>query len=406
MPKFKVTVSGKDGEKTEEVIEAVDRFAVYRDVRERGERVLEISEESNSIKFLEPAFITAFLNPIALDDKVVLTRNLAAMLDAGLTTSRALSVMERQSKNPYMKLVIEGIIADVKRGGTLSSSLARYPNVFSPLMISMTRAGEESGKLSESLRVVGMQMERASNLTKKVKGAMIYPSIVLIAMVGIAILMLMFVVPTLTQTFRELGTDLPAATEAIIAASEFLSTNTLLALTLMGGFVGAFMWGINTTVGKIATNWLFLRIPVVSGLIKETNAARATRTLSSLLSAGVDVILSISITKDVLENHFYRKVFEEAEVEVTKGGLLSSVFGKYPTLFPPLVSEMIAVGEETGRLSNLLQETATFYEESVERQTKDLSTIIEPFLMIIIGAGVGFFALSMIAPIYSLSNAI
>lgn len=406
MPKFKVTVSGKDGEKTEEVIEAVDRFAVYRDVRERGERVLEISEESNSIKFLEPAFITAFLNPIALDDKVVLTRNLAAMLDAGLTTSRALSVMERQSKNPYMKLVIEGLIADVKRGGTLSGSLARYPNVFSPLMISMTRAGEESGKLSESLRVVGMQMERASNLTKKVKGAMIYPSIVLIAMVGIAILMLMFVVPTLTQTFRELGTELPAATEAIIAASEFLSTNTLLALTLMGGFVGAFMWAINTSVGKIATNWLFLRIPIVSGLIKETNAARATRTLSSLLSAGVDVILSISITKDVLENHFYRKVFEEAEVEVTKGGLLSSVFGKYPSLFPPLVSEMIAVGEETGRLSNLLQETASFYEESVERQTKDLSTIIEPFLMIIIGAGVGFFALSMIAPIYSLSNAI
>ena len=406
MPKFKVSVAGKDGEKSQEVIEAVDRFAVYRDVRERGERVLEINEETSTSQYLSPSFITALLNPIALDDKVVLTRNLAAMLEAGLTTSRALSVMERQSKNPYFQSVIGSLIADVKRGGTLSSAFAKFPDVFSQLMISMTRAGEESGKLADSLRVVGTQMERASNLTKKIKGALIYPSIVLFAMVGIGILMLMFVVPTLTQTFRELGTELPPTTEAIISASEFLANNTVLALVLMAGFVGAFMWAMNTPTGKLVSNWIFLRVPIISGLIMETNAARTARTLASLLSAGVDVILSLGITRDVLENAFYKKVLSEAEAEVTKGGQMSATFNKYPKLYPPMVSEMVAVGEETGRLSDLLKETATFYEDSVERQTKDLSTIIEPFLMLIIGAAVGFFALSMIAPIYSLSNAI
>jgi type IV pilus assembly protein PilC len=406
MSKFKVSVVGKDGEKSQEVVEAVDRFAVYREIRERGERVLEINEESSTTEYLSPSFITALLNPVALDDKVVLTRNLAAMLEAGLTTSRALSVMERQSKNPYLKSIIGSLIAEVKRGSTLSSALGKFPNTFSALMVSMTRAGEESGKMAESLRVVGTQMERASNLTKKVKGALIYPSIVLFAMVGIGILMLMFVVPTLTQTFRELGTKLPPTTEAIIVASEFLSNNTVLALTLMVLIVGGFMWAMNTPTGKLIANWIFLRIPIISGLIMETNAARTTRTLASLLSAGVDVVLSISITKDVLDNAFYKKVLLEAEGEVTKGGQISATFAKYPKLFPPLVSEMIAVGEETGRLSDLLRDTATFYEDSVERQTKDLSTIIEPFLMLIIGAAVGFFALSMIAPIYSLSNAI
>jgi len=403
--KFKVSIIGKDGEAYQEVIEAADRFAVYRDVRARGERVAELAEEKPAGAFSLESLNNIFQS-VPLDEKVVFTRNLAAMLEAGLTASRALSVMERQTKNQAFKPVIGSLIAEVKRGSNFSSALAKFPNVFSSLMISMARAGEESGKLSESLRVVGTQMERASNLTKKVRGALIYPTIVLLAMIGIAVLMLIFVVPTLTQTFKELNTDLPPTTEGIIVVSNFLTEHTLIALTLMGLVVVGFMSLARTKAGKTALDWLFLHIPVISGLVQETNAARTARTLSSLLSAGVDVLLSLSITREVLESHYYKKVLLEAEANVTKGGQMSVSFAAYPKLYPPLVSEMIAVGEETGRLSDLLKETAEFYEESVERQTKDLSTIIEPFLMIIIGAGVGFFALSMIAPIYSLSNAI
>ncbi len=403
--KFKVTIAGKEGDEYREVLEATDRFQIYRDIKERGDRVLDIVEES-PMRFLSLSFINEAMNNVSMDEKVMMTRNLAAMLDAGLTTSRALSVMQRQTKNPRLKAILASMIADVKRGGTFSGALAKYSKVFSSLMISMARAGEESGKLSESLRVVGMQMERASNLTKKIRGALIYPSIVLVAMVGIAILMLIYVVPTLASTFKELGTQLPPTTQFIIDASAFLTQNTILSLVALAAIIFGFMAGLRSSYGQLASNWLFLRIPVISGLIQETNSARTARTLSSLLSAGVDMILSISITRDVLDNAFYKKVLAEAETAVTKGGQLSAPFAKYPNLFPPLVSEMIAVGEETGRLSDMLKETATFYEDSVERQTKDLSTIVEPFLMIIIGAGVGFFALSMIAPIYSLSNAI
>lgn len=403
--KYKVSIAGKDGDEYTEVIESADRFQIYRDIKERGDRVLDIKEESK-FSFLSMDFINEALNKVSLDEKVVLTRNVAAMLDAGLTTSRALSVMERQTKNPRLKAILSSMIAEVKRGGTFSQALAKYSSVFSSLMISMARAGEESGKLSESLRVVGTQMERASNLTKKIRGALIYPSIVLAAMIGIAVLMLIYVVPTLASTFKELGTQLPPTTQAIIDVSAFLTENTLLSIVGLVLIFFGFMAGLRSKYGQLASNWLFLRIPVISGLIQETNSARTARTLSSLLSAGVDMILSISITRDVLENSFYKKVLAEAEESVTKGGQLSASFLKYPNLFPPLVSEMIAVGEETGRLSDMLKETAVFYEDSVERQTKDLSTIVEPFLMIIIGAGVGFFALSMIAPIYSLSNAI
>ena len=405
MPKYTVTAVTKEKESYQELIDAPDRFSVYKEIRERGDHLVSLKEEHVKQLFSLKALST-MMQGVNGDEKVVLTRNLAAMLEAGLTTSRALGVMERQSKNPRLKSVLQSIISEVERGSPLSVALAKFDDIFSALLISMVRAGEESGKLSEGLRVVSVQMEKTNNLKKKIRGALMYPSIVLLAMVVIGILMLIYVVPTLTQTFEELGTELPPTTQVIISASNFLSSNPLLsfALLLVAGF-GTVMF-IRTPRGKRGVDWLMLRVPVINYLVVETNSARTARTLSSLLSSGVDMVLSLAITRDVIQNEFYQKVLSEAEEGVVKGESISGVFERYPRLYPPLVSEMIAVGEETGRLSHLLNETADFYEESVEQQTKDLSTIIEPFLMLIIGAGVGFFAISMIAPIYSLSNSI
>lgn len=405
MAKYRVTAITNEGDTYTETIEAEDRFSVYRDYRNRGDRVLNLAEES-SRKLFSLSFFRNIFEPVSQDEKVILVRNLAAMLEAGLTSSRALGVMERQTPSKRLKKIVGGVIADVRRGSTLSQSFGKYPDVFSSLLISMVRSGEESGKLSESLRVVAMQMERASALSKKIRGALMYPSIVVIAMVGIGILMLIYVVPTLTATFTELGTELPPTTKIIIGASAFLAGSPLLSLALFAGFVFFLLYASHTNAGTRALDWLFLKMPVIKELSMETNAARMARTMASLLSAGVDVILAISITRDVVKNSFYQAVLSEAEEAVTKGGALSKVLEKYPQLYPPLVSEMIAVGEETGRLSDMLKEIAGFYEESVEQKTKDLSTIIEPLLMLFIGAVVGFFALSMIAPIYSLSGSI
>jgi type IV pilus assembly protein PilC len=405
MATFHISAITKEGDTYAEVVESVDRFTVYREIRQRGDTLVSIKEEGRGIGTFFEMLNNVFAG-ISDDEKVVLTRNLAAMLEAGLTTSRALGVMEKQTKNKKLKSVLSSLANEVKRGGTFSAGLAKFKTIFPALLISMVKAGEESGKLAQALRVVSVQMDRANRLKKKIRGALLYPSIVLIAMVGIGILMLIYVVPTLTQTFQELGTDLPATTRGVIAASNFLSSNTVLALGIGAGFIGLFLYGLKTAAGKYALDWLLLRMPVIRGLLMEINSARTTRTLASLLSAGVDVILSISITREVVQNTFYQKVLRQAEQGVAKGEPLSIPFEAHPHLYPPLVAEMIAVGEETGKLSQLLQETAEFYEESVEQQTKDLSTIIEPFLMLVIGGAVGFFAISMIAPIYSLSSAI
>ncbi|MEN9390065.1 MAG: hypothetical protein RLZZ283_165 [Candidatus Parcubacteria bacterium] len=403
MAKYAVVAATKDGEQYNEAVEANDKFDVYRIIRARGDRVVSMAEEGGGWSF---KMITDLFSQVSADERVVFARNIAAMIDAGLTVARALSVMERQTTSARMRSVISAVISDINEGSTLSAAFGKHGEIFSPLMVSMTRAGEESGTLASSLRVVSEQMERSNNLSKKIRGAMIYPGIVVAAMVGIGILMLIYVVPTLTATFKDVGAQLPASTKAIIAVSNFLVENTLLALILMAGVVVGSMLALRTATGKRAMDNAVMYMPIIRPLVIEVFAARTARTLSSLLSAGVDVVLSIAITRDVVNNSVFGMVLGEAEEAVVKGGQLSVTFAKYPKLYPPLVSEMLVVGEETGRISDLLKELATFYEESVERKTKDLSTIIEPLLMVVIGGGVGFFAVSMIAPIYSLSNSI
>ncbi|MEK9177244.1 MAG: type II secretion system F family protein, partial [Patescibacteria group bacterium] len=282
MPKFRVIAVTKDEEKYNEVVDAPDRFAVYRDLRGRGDRIIELTEEGKR-GFSLSALLELF-ESVPQDEKVILARNLAAMLEAGLTTSRALSVMERQSSSKRLKRVLGAVIADVRRGSPLSQSLQQFPSVFSQLMVSMVRAGEESGKLAESLRVVAEQMEKASNLTKRIRGALMYPAIVLIAMIGIAILMLIYVVPTLAATFKELGAALPPTTMFVLNASAFFTANPL---TVLGGglaLIALIAWFVRTPPGRRALDWLLLRIPVIHTLVVETNAARTTRTMASLLS--------------------------------------------------------------------------------------------------------------------------
>jgi type IV pilus assembly protein PilC len=284
--------------------------------------------------------------------------------------------------------------------------LAKFSKVFPPLFVSMVKAGEESGGLADALSVIGKQMERAHTLKKKIKGALIYPSIIVGAMFIIGILMLMFVVPTLTQTFNELGVELPKSTQFVIAISNFLKNNTVMTFVLIVIFIAFLIAWLRSKKGKKIFDYIILRIPVISTLVKETNSARTARTLSSLLAAGVEVVNAISITGDVVQNSYYKEVLKNSEKYIQKGLPLSKSFTENEELYPIIVGEMIAVGEETGRLSDMLYQVAEFYEEEIDQKTKNMSTIIEPFLMIFIGIVVGFFAISMISPIYSISAGI
>ena len=393
----------RDGETYTGTIEAQDRFEVYRHVRAEGGTI--VSVDTQHAGRLSIAYWNAQLSTVKEHDKIVFATNLAAMIGAGLPVSRALSVTERQAKNPKLKSVLLSIRTDIQKGGTLHEALARFPNIFSPLFVAMVRAGEESGTLHEALRTIAKQLNESYQLKKKITGALIYPSIIVVAIIGIGFLMMTEVVPTLSDTFTELDADLPASTQAIITVSDFLVANTMLVLLGVLLLVALVYMALRTPTGKRGRDALLLQTPIISPLVREIQAARTARTFSSLLAAGVDIVSALDITKEVVQNRYHRDVLTAASDAVQKGSQLSDVFMRNEHLYPPLVGEMIAVGEETGALSDMLLEVAVFYEGEVAQKTKNMSTIIEPFLMILIGAAVGFFAVAMIGPIYSLSNA-
>lgn len=403
MARFSYTAERQGGEVYTGVADARDRFDLYAIVRREGGRIIAVTDDTKA-NVWNLKYWNAKITSVPEHEKITLARNLGAMLKAGLPLSRALSVTERETRNPRLGAAVAQISSDVRRGEALHASFAKFPALFPKLFIAMVRAGEEAGDLPGSLSVIAEQMERAHTLKKKVKGALIYPVIILVAIVGIGALMMVKVVPTLAQTFSEMNAELPASTQLIIAISNALMHNTVavlsvLSLAILGGIVSA-----RTPLGRRGLDALFLHVPVIGGMVREVNAARTARTLASLLASGVDMITTISITRDVVQNSYFKDILRKAETGVERGESLSIAFSRAAHLYPPLVGEMIAVGEETGQLGQMLGRLALFYEDEVDRKTKDMSTIIEPFLMVFIGGAVGFFAVAMISPIYQLSQ--
>jgi type IV pilus assembly protein PilC len=403
---FNYKAQRENGDVYEGSAEANSRFDIYAIVRNEGSTILEIKEKSSfSVKHAYRK-ANSFLSTVKESEKIILARNVATMIKAGLSLSRSIDVMERQSKNPKLKAVLAQVREDINGGSPLHKAIERHPRVFPPLFVAMVKAGEESGKLAEALTVVARQMEHSYELKKKIRGAMIYPSIIVIAMIGIGILMLIYVVPTLSQTFAELNAELPLSTRIIIGTSNFLANNIVLSLASIVAVVVGLMAAARTRRGRVTFDFVLLHMPIISGLVREANAARTARTLSSLLSAGVEVLSALSITGEVLQNSYYKTVIQRAQEEVRSGNPIADVFIERSDIYPVMMGDMMAVGEETGQLAEMLERIAEFFEEDVSQRTKDLSTIIEPFLMIVIGSVVGFFAISMIAPIYSISESI
>jgi type IV pilus assembly protein PilC len=408
MAKFIYKGANAEGVSVKETVEATDKYAVYEIARTNGHTVSSVRElEVRTFgNLLNMEKINYFLGRVKSDEMVALTRNLSSMMKAGLALTRALSVLERQTKNARLKKILKDIREDINKGKQFNEALSAFPKVFSELYIAMVRAGEEGGQLSGALETLSIQMERSSSLKKKIKGAMIYPSIVVVVMMIIGVLMMIYVVPSITATFSSMDVELPMTTQILIGTSNFMSQHSLIVIFGMIGFVMGFNAVLRTKFGKRVSHFVVTRIPVIGEIVKEVNSARTARALSSLLKAGVDVIGAIKITQDVVQNVYYKDVLAEAAKRVEKGTPLSEVFVERTDLYPILVGDMIAVGEETGQISHMLEEMSVFYEAEIDQKTKDLSTIIEPILMVFIGTTVGFFALAMIAPIYSISDSI
>lgn len=398
MPRYEYTAKPENQEENVSgMAEALDENELARDLKEKG--LFLIKAKKKEEKKRKPIIL---FGRVSLVDKMILTRNLQVMLSGGLSLSRALQVLSDQTKNQKLKSVLADIKTDIGKGESFSKSLSRHPDVFPEVFRSMIELSEEAGTIEEVLGNLTDQMEKEHDLRSKITGALIYPAVVVFAMVVIGLLMLTVFVPQLAEVFDSMDLELPLMTRMVIDFGVFISDNWI----VIPVFFIATFYGLKTVPkyekGKMIMDSLLLRIPVVSAIIKKNNSAYAARTLSSLMSSGVPIIRSMKIVSRSLSNIHFKRSLSEAADEMSKGKGLSATLSPYADLYSPLMVQMIEVGEETGQTSRILAKTAEFFEDEVTNLTKNLSSVIEPVLMLVIGTAIGVFAVSMIQPIYSI----
>ena len=403
MPKYLYTAKSFKGEEKKGVMEVENINQLSKELREQGFILVKAKTEGEKREGFK---LSMPFGKISLTEKMFFVRNLQVMTNAGLSLPRAIGALAEQTKNPKFKKALLNIREEVTRGRSFSAALGDYPDIFSELFISMVNVGEESGTLDKVLTTLSQQMEKEHTLKSKIKGAMVYPSVIILAMIGVGILMLVTVIPQLGETFEELGIELPTPTKVIIALANFLATKWYLVLLGIILLVIFFSQIIKLKSVKKVIDKIILKVPVISTIVKSTNSAYMLRTLSSLIAAGTSFPRALEITSGVLGNFYFKEAMIKAGEKVRKGKKLSDVLGAYRDVYPVIVIQMVAVGEETGETSSILSKLADFFEEEVSNTTKNLTSIIEPFLMLIIGAVIGFFAVSMIQPMYSMLGAI
>jgi type IV pilus assembly protein PilC len=399
---FSFVAKNVKGEIRQGKMEKKDERTVAESLRAEGFFATMIIEEDKE-KNMSGSANWKIFSGISLKDKMMFARHLGIMLSSGLSIPRSLNVISSQTKSRKFKEILAKIEEDIKKGDALADSLAKA-GVFDELSVNMIRVGEVGGNLEEVLALLADQLEKEHNLISKVRGAMYYPSVILIVMIGIGIAMMTFVVPQLTAIFSDVQTSIPLSTQLIINSSNFMASHKILVLFLTVFVIIFFIIFLRTKIGKRAAAFLFLKAPVIKQVVVKVNNARFARIYSSLIRSGVPVAESLKIISETLTNRYYQDAFKKIGAEVQKGKPLHEELALFPKLFPIIVVQMVEVGEETGKTVDILVDLAKFYEEEIDQVTKNLSSIIEPVLMVIIGAAVGFFAISMMLPMYSIMD--
>lgn len=336
--------------------------------------------------------------------KIFLLQNISVMLRAGISLSEALKSLADQSKNGKLKNILNDASEKIRQGKSFGESMTPYEKDFGELFINMIRAGEASGRLEDVLMELYVQYKKDHALITKVRNALTYPVVIIIVMLAIAVVMVIFVLPNITKMFTEMNVELPITTQLLIYFSDFIQANGI--YVLIGAIILAaiLIRGHRTKSGKHLTDSLILKTPILSGIIKQINLARASRSLSALIQTDIAIVETLTITSKILGNSVYKLALLDAAEKVKKGQKLASIFKEYPEIFPSSVIQMISVGEETGSLDSILKNLAEFYEEEVTETMNNLPTIIEPILMVLIGLAVGGIAVAIMLPMYSLTQ--
>lgn len=415
---FTYKAINKDGNQVSGTAEASDRQALMSILKKQGVHpiVIEAGKGKSKGGLFGPS------KKVKLSDLVIFTRQLSTMISAGVPLARSLSALQEDARTPYMKEVLTSITKDVESGMPLGDAFAKFPNVFSEVYVNMVRAGEEGGILDDILKRLATQVEQDASIRKKIKSAMMYPAVILVVTILAFFGIMLFIVPKLGSILGSLAgpnAKLPIYTQVMLDFSNFLTHPTLMHYLPIPGVnkipnivlfvaiaigVGIYLSRyVKTEKGRYKMDALLLRIPVVKVIILKVAVARFSRTFASLMSAGVSVLDSLEVTGAALGNKVIEAELKEAAKAVQNGKPLSEPIGQSPH-FPPIVAQMLIVGEETGQLDTVLTKIADFYEEEVTVLIDGLASIIEPIMIIFLGLGVGLIAASVMGPIANLSK--
>ncbi len=346
------------------------------------------------------------LTRIPVMQKILFVHNLSIMVKAGLSIVDGLRILAEQVENKKLKGIIVQVKEAVEKGQQLSEALAQYPQVFPSIYVSMIGAGEAAGKMEQALTQVSSQMKKSYELSSHIKGAMIYPAVILIVMAGIGIVMVVFVLPKMLSMFTEMNVELPLATKILIGVVNSVQNYGIFMLIGVIAFIFACVSALKRPRVKEVVHGLLLKLPIFGVVIKKVNIARFTLTLSSLLQSAIPIIDAVKITSNVASNVKYRNDLLSVSEALKKGEPLSDALNRAPDRFPPMVVQMIMVGEQSGEVESMLKELSDYYSTEVDDTMKNFSTIIEPVLILMLGLGVGGIAVAVIMPIYSLSQSI
>lgn len=400
MPIFKYKALNQAEETLEGLVDAPSLDVAAEVLQEKGYAVVSIKEESSG----KSAFEFDLFNGVKAKDLVIFSRQFAVMISANVAMVQSLKILIDQTNNIKLKMVVSEIADEVDSGSRLSESLEKRPEIFSSFYMSVVRAGETSGRLEDSMNYLADEMEKDYDMMSKIKGAMIYPAFVLFGLSVVGVVMMVFVVPKLTDILTETGTELPFATKVLMGTSAFMTDYWWLLIIMITGLVFGLRFYMKTEKGGEVIDYIILKLPIFGKLFQRIYLVRFTRSLNTLIVGGVAITESLKIAGDIVSNRVYKKLIQETIREVEDGNSISSIFITSKEI-PKMVSQMMSIGEKTGKLDIVLARVTDFYGREVNNIVANLMTLMEPIIMVVMGVGVGLMVAAIILPMYNMASA-
>jgi len=400
MPVFKYRAINRNKQAVSGLVEAPSDTAAAGVLKEKDLAIISLAEKAGKANM---EIEIPFLNNVKPKDVVIFSRQFSVLISAGVALVQSLRLLTEQTSNPKFRKIIVAVGEEVDGGARLSDSLEKRADVFSPFYVNVIRSGETSGKLDEVLNYLADELEKDYDMTSKIKGAMIYPAFVLFALGGVAVVMMVFVVPKLTDMMKETGGELPLATKMLMAASGFMLGYWWLILLILGGIIVGYRLFVKMPAGKRIVDTTLLGLPIFGKLYQKIYLVRFTRSFQTLLIGGVNIARALRICADVVDNYVYKKLILDTKEKVEDGDSVSSVFSESNKV-PIMVSQMMSIGEETGKLDVVLDKVTDFYTREINNTVANLMTLMEPIIMIFLGVGVGVMVAAIILPMYNMAG--